>query len=237
MTLCFNATLLRLLATAFFTVFALKPLPSLATTPKTQSQDNEASPHLKIWVYSSVKRLSPGTLAEAEEEANRLLSTTHVALDWVNCPRPSSQALCAAPEEPRDLILRVVLNAFPGVKANALGMTMWSPLGGSAVLFYDHVVPRRTQRIFAYQVLGRAIAHEIVHLLLPAASHADLGLMRAVWNIDDLEPEHLGRLALSKQSVELIRGEVLRRIRSSQSTSPAAILEEAKNRQLPTLTK
>ena len=35
-------------------------------------------------------------------------------------------------------------------------------------------------------LLGRAIAHEIGHLLLGSAEHARLGLMRALWSHDEL---------------------------------------------------
>ena len=44
-------------------------------------------------------------------------------------------------------------------------------------------------------LLGRAIAHEIGHLLLGSAEHPRFGLMRALWSHDELrgvKPAHWG---------------------------------------------
>ena len=44
-------------------------------------------------------------------------------------------------------------------------------------------------------LLGRAVAHEIGHLLLGSAEHPRLGLMRALWSHDELrglKPAHWG---------------------------------------------
>lgn len=44
-------------------------------------------------------------------------------------------------------------------------------------------------------LLGRAIAHEVGHLLLGSAEHPRLGLMRALWSHDELrgvKPAHWG---------------------------------------------
>jgi hypothetical protein len=47
----------------------------------------------------------------------------------------------------------------------------------------------------AATLLGRAIAHELGHLLLGSATHSKIGLMRALWSHDELrgaKPAHWG---------------------------------------------
>jgi len=65
-------------------------------------------------------------------------------------------------------------------------MAMWSDSGASAALFYDRALSIRKPGLFLAQILGRAMAHEVVHLLLGTTSHADLGLMKAEWTTEDL---------------------------------------------------
>ena len=57
------------------------------------------------------------------------------------------------------------------------------------------------------------MAHEIVHLLLGAESHSDLGLMRGQWSAEDLRMPSGACLGLSAHAVESIRTGVARRIR------------------------
>jgi hypothetical protein len=63
-----------------------------------------------------------------------------------------------------------------------------------ATVFVDLVgLVARGAKIDFRQLLGRAIAHEIGHLLLNTNSHADQGLMRAVWSRAELgqnDPTH-----------------------------------------------
>jgi predicted Zn-dependent protease len=56
-----------------------------------------------------------------------------------------------------------------------------------ATVFHDQVeaVARRTG-VARSELLGRALAHEIGHLLLGVRGHSRTGLMRAVWTDDEL---------------------------------------------------
>ena len=63
---------------------------------------------------------------------------------------------------------------------------MWSDYGGSAALFYDRALALRKPGVALSQILGRAMAHEIVHLLLGTTSHTGLGLMKGEWTAEDL---------------------------------------------------
>ena len=55
-------------------------------------------------------------------------------------------------------------------------------VGVLATIFYDRVQIVATRGgLESGELLGRAMAHEVGHLLLRAAGHSRTGLMRAVW--------------------------------------------------------
>ena len=84
---------------------------------------------------------------------------------------------------------------------------------GIIYLFYDRVQELlRAQRKTEYrdQLLGLVIAHEIGHLLLPDHSHSKTGIMRAMWDEQDLRLAAHGELGFTPKQVELIRSELLR---------------------------
>ena len=100
----------------------------------------------------------------------------------------------------RDLMLRLV-DRLPsaGERIVALGESMLDREQRSGVLMTIDVFPVRTvagQTFTAIStLLGRAIAHEIGHLLLGSSEHPRLGLMRALWSHDELrglKPAHWG---------------------------------------------
>jgi hypothetical protein len=60
-------------------------------------------------------------------------------------------------------------------------------------------------------MLGRVLAHEITHLLLPGEKHSNAGLMRAHWGRDDLRFTSGACFWLKENSVRLMQAEVRRR--------------------------
>jgi hypothetical protein len=56
-----------------------------------------------------------------------------------------------------------------------------------ATIFHEQVrsVARRSG-VDNAELLGRALAHEIGHLLLRARAHSPSGLMRGVWSLEEL---------------------------------------------------
>ena len=67
------------------------------------------------------------------------------------------------------------------VGAGAAGMPVFSTVHPDRV-----TVVADAARVDRRVVLGRAIAHEIGHLLLNTSRHADHGLMRAIWSPREL---------------------------------------------------
>ena len=100
----------------------------------------------------------------------------------------------------RDMMLRLV-DRVPATDERivALGESMIDreQRGGVLMtvdLFPVRAVTGRTSTSLS-TLLGRAVAHEIGHLLLGSAEHPRLGLMRALWSHDELrglKPAHWG---------------------------------------------
>jgi hypothetical protein len=73
------------------------------------------------------------------------------------------------------------------------------------MLFRDRIASvARDSRQDVARLLAYAMAHEIGHLLLPDPAHANVGIMRAGWDGDDLR--HIGHrtLAFSVAEVALL---------------------------------
>ena len=86
-----------------------------------------------------------------------------------------------------------------GERIVALGESMLDREQRGGVLMTVDLFPVRSVAGRAstsiWTLLGRAIAHEIGHLLLGSAEHPRLGLMRALWSHDELrglKPAHWG---------------------------------------------
>ena len=100
----------------------------------------------------------------------------------------------------RDLMLRLVdRTPAEGERIVALGESMLDREQRGGVLMTVDVFPVRSVAGRASTsistLLGRAVAHEIGHLLLGSAEHPRLGLMRALWSHDELrglKPAHWG---------------------------------------------
>lgn len=121
-------------------------------------------------------------VAAAEVETSRLLRDVPVAMDWLNCAPPG---ICSEPERPSELTVRIVEKAMPSATSSALGTAAWSEKEGGAFIFYDQAMALRTHSRPLMHILGRVMAHEIMHLLLPEDEHTDMGLMRGLWYVDD----------------------------------------------------
>ena len=94
-----------------------------------------------------------------------------------------------------------LMNRIPaqGDRIVALGESMLDREQRGGVLMTIDVFPVRAVAEQAFTavptLLGRAIAHEIGHLLLGSAEHPRSGLMRALWSRDELrglKPAHWG---------------------------------------------
>jgi hypothetical protein len=194
----------------FSSAFAMLSVGAVFANPNYLSAAAEPL-QLTVRMYSRLE-VSPWLLDAASVEAARVLSGIPVRLSWLNCAAPAHPLRCESPETTVDLTIRLLSKALPDASPNALCMAMWSASGGSAALFFDRALSIRRPGILLPHILGRAMAHEIVHLLMGVAPHSDLGLMRGLWSAEELRMDRGACLGLSAHAVESIRAGAANRV-------------------------
>ncbi len=143
-------------------------------------------------------------------EAARVLAGV-VSPHWVRCGPAAWRPACAMPLEAGELAVRFSTVPVPTGYAGRL------PLGDSMIDGRRHFGVLATiyqERVLWLahasgtdpgRLLGRAIAHEIAHLLIGSAAHADRGLMRAVWTREELERDRPADWAFTASDAAAIR--------------------------------
>ena len=165
----------------------------------------------------TVRLYHDGALAEADETratatAAAILATADVSLHWAHCHAGApSDARCARPLEPGELVLRLTRVERPEPRATLLplGEALVTARSGAPALATVHL--DRVDRLARYSgtdaivLLGRAVAHELTHLLTTDSRHATTGLMRPVWLAAELAREHPADWTLDAASVTAVR--------------------------------
>ncbi len=157
-----------------------RPLAGGAVTPQ---------PEVPVRVYQAAAAHA-ADLAASLAVAGAALSGAAVDVAWRSCQ--ATGPACRTVLEPGEITIRV-LRLAPDAAASrgeSLGEAFIDTTTGRGVLatvFLDRV--ERLARLSgtdAVALLGRAIAHEIGHLLLGSTGHSPDGLMRAIWSPREL---------------------------------------------------
>ena len=154
-------------------------------------------------VYDAANVSSVATGA-ALDVAARALAGAAVAVVWRQCDRGCSDTI-----EAGELIVRLVRSPATRPQDQALGDAFVEATTGTGVLATIYV--DRVERLAKLSdtdmatLLGRAIAHEIGHLLLASSSHSSTGLMRAKWSRDELRRERLVDWAFTRKDAAAMR--------------------------------
>jgi len=174
----------------------------LSIVTATRACAVEAAPKAAVAVRTFNYAAMPnGELAAAKSEAEHIFDEAGISLEWIDCRVPGTNdgAACTEPLLiGRDLMLRFVDRRSPeGERIVALGESMLDREQRGGVLMTVDLFPVRSVANGAYTsvstLLGRAVAHEIGHLLLGSGEHPRLGLMRALWSHEELrglKPAH-----------------------------------------------
>ena len=147
---------------------------------------------LLVRIYDNAGILA-GELASALRTTHDILRRADLSVDWVQCrarrdgPVP---AVCDQPLSSSDVVVRLIEGSDKeSGERRALGYSLFDSNGisGFATVYVDRVdwLARRAQYARA-PLLGRAIAHEIGHLLLRSNAHTQSGLMREVWTAEQV---------------------------------------------------
>jgi len=126
-------------------------------------------------------------LEEASRVASEILRAGGVEVRWVACHGAAGRDdRCRQPLRTNESVLRLIPSTSDMTSEPAsLGVTVLDTAGRRAVLstvYAERVrlVAQRAQ-VDEAQLVGRAMAHELGHLLLGTAGHGSAGLMRGFW--------------------------------------------------------
>jgi hypothetical protein len=135
--------------------------------------------------------LPPDQRAEALAVATETLASADVSATWIDCTRVDGVVPppCLEILKSGEMVLRLQDRSDRG--AHILGTAIVQE-GGPNVMASVYVESAEVRSVKARlpiaTVLGRVTAHEIGHLLLGTNSHRPRGLMRAAWDLKELQP-------------------------------------------------
>jgi hypothetical protein len=193
----------------------------------------------EVLVYDQVE-MSPKTLVRAAERAEAIFRDAGLEMIWIQF-RPK-QSISQEQLDKVACVVRVLPNARTKLSPKATGEALPCDLSAStcyANIFFDRVQRQAKEGTLGIdQILGHAIAHELGHLLLGDNSHASTGLMRAVWQKQDLQRMAKGDVGFRPEEAEMMQGNLLNRFnrpvrllrRKSRSGSGPAERESRKLR-------
>lgn len=144
--------------------------------------------------YSGV---SADELAAARRHVEAIFRSANITISWNDCRtsgRDADDVLpnCRTDLRPDEVMLRIMTSTDPGLdRATSLGFSLVNRENAHSAwlssVFTNRVAALAGQAgIDPARLLGRAIAHEIGHLLIGSTEHARAGLMRAFWSHAEL---------------------------------------------------
>lgn len=152
--------------------------------------------------------------------AASIVSAASVELFWKTCPRA-----CDAPLAPGELAVRIIRSGAVGDGSRRvlpLGDAMINSLTGSGVLatvYIDRVNWMAEQTgVDARALLGRAIAHELGHLLMATSAHGPNGLMRPVWSQSEIRRRQIDDWIFRPREIAAIRARTRALVKSPRAT-------------------
>jgi hypothetical protein len=188
-------------------------------------------PELRIVIRTYDASAAAGDLTLAQAAATAILEDTRIAVTWVRCDAVSGRDgnPCMAPLAANELAIRFV--RLPAHLAEQELVTLGDSLidtrlrtGSLATIYVNRVAALAERcRIDVHTLLGRAVAHEIGHLLLGTSAHASSGLMRAAWPQRALRRERPETWAFTADDARAIRDAV--RVRTARRLAAARLGE------------
>jgi len=149
-------------------------------------------------------------LQQAESRARAVMSDAGVSLTWLDCGVPGQRRAelgCLAMAFPAHFSVRLVAGR-KAVSDDTFGQSYLNERGeGNYTNVY--IAPLRSAKALMVieegDLLGYVVAHELGHLLLGKGSHSAGGLMKARWEVAELQEGALGKLLFSRCEMEKIR--------------------------------
>jgi hypothetical protein len=186
-----------------------------------------APPRRIVRVYDAVGA-SAGERRSAEAQAAAVLKDAGIAVVWRECPSELDD--CAAPLEATEVMVRLVNSPRRMLAADDLADSLGYSLvdvkegrGWLATIFVDRIDRvARGANASSTRLFGRAMAHEIGHLLLGVPTHADHGLMRGRWTAAQLHRDAPLDWLMSRSEATVMRQSLAAWNR--QTTTPIVVV-------------
>ncbi len=175
------------------------------------ARDRDELPHVRVWLNNAAG-VPASTLDAAQQECSRIFRNAGIEIEWAG----------KEPAQPNDLLVTITAAASKDATSRAVGYVAHSPAGELAFVVWSRVLYWVNFNSPAFEITGRVMAHEIVHLLLPENPHSDTGLMRACWSPHDLRGPEASSLFLTVKQEKLARSEAIRRSTEFAGRSPKA---------------
>jgi len=167
-------------------------------------------------------------LARTEKVAASILSQAGLKARWLDCDFAAlAQDLsdCAQPLRPNEFVLAVV-GKLQTLSPELATSTLWFALvpsegrqGYRAYVSYDHArdIAQRTH-VDVYRVLGVGVAHELGHLLLGESAHSSTGIMKILWQGNEMKSGLNWNMWFTPQQSTRIRANLELRLTASEQT-------------------
>jgi hypothetical protein len=189
-------------------------------------------PELRVVIRTYDASAAAGDLSLAQAVSAAILEDAGLAVTWVRCDAVFVQRdenPCVAPLAANELAIRFV--RLPAHLADHDLVTLGDSLvdtqrrtGSLATIYVNRVAALAAQcQVDGRALLGRAVAHEIGHLLMGTSSHASAGLMRATWSQNALRSDRVGDWTFAPQEAVSMRDAV--RVRNARRMAAARIGE------------
>ena len=157
-----------------------------------EGQLSELSVH--TYNYAGV---SAADLAAARRHVETIFRGASITISWRDCRTSGRDAAdvlpnCRTDRRPDEVMLRIMTSSTPGLdRITSLGFSLVNRENAHSAwlssVFTNRVAALARQAgIDPTLLLGRAIAHEIGHLLIGSTDHARAVLMRAFWSHAEL---------------------------------------------------
>lgn len=187
----------------------------LALVAAASASAAEVDPDMRVVIrtYDSAE-LPAADLESAVATAASVLEASGLETRWHGCDVALVRAAahpCATPLHVNEIAVRIVrLTTDAGYRGELpLGYSLVDTAtrsGALATIYLDRVAwLAQAAGVDARLVLGRALAHEVGHLLLGTNAHSEAGLMRAVWSCGALRRNLPGDWLFSRGDARAMR--------------------------------
>ena len=200
------------------------PNDQKARRSKPHTDSEKLDPTLTVRVYDFAHL--PDALASAEEVASRIFRQAGIEVVWHAClptvPENLDDPACVSGGESANVMLRIVLERklAIGVTHDTLGFAAGSYATVSLARVTDLALEQGQP---PFLILGRAMAHEIGHVLLGTASHSREGIMRADWGAEELKVAAMNDMFFTRKQSDLLRAKISTATAQQQAAAAAAV--------------